>query len=466
MLDRLAPGGARAVIINVGTDLAAALAAASAVRIGRLPTVVINCDPTAESREVWAKLSPLLPDGRKHTSFNVIEAPLRPHGETLDQVFAHTIDDRLVFLDSDAEIRRPTVNRRMLSDLAHPNVFASGFRHGPYKLFPPSGHRESQGWLMERPWMALSAFNVGFIRKALGSGVSFAAKTVSNEFTFLPPVQKLLSMRLDDAFVSPSPLARSLFGDNGPLRRWRNADLGALKWARGAIGSERPAYLVYDTGAQIFEWCRGENLAFVGPPISLYTWDQKVETRQFAHYHGMTRARLEPSLPGTTGEQTIADKLAKRLRDFHGIDWHTMTAGRRTHRFIDRSATRSRNDLGVDALPNATRHVVQELVDRGARCALPKRSVDRYVLQGDDARVEVLISEADAQSKAVLDLLGVTSIDQLPPDSTGFRVARLPGGPAIAIMTVGEGVLNDPAVCVRLDAPTKGSRLAPETAAR
>ena len=68
---------ARAVVINVGTDLTATLALASIRFRTSLPALLVSCDPTLESAARFDRLM-------RKWEFDVIERPVRSHGETLD----------------------------------------------------------------------------------------------------------------------------------------------------------------------------------------------------------------------------------------------------------------------------------------------------------------------------------------------------------------------------------------------
>ena len=113
---------ARAVVINVGTDLTAALALASIRFRTSLPALLVSCDPTPESAARFDRLM-------RKWEFDVIEQPVRSHGETLDWLFTGTRADKVLLVDSDAELRDPAWVDRILRYVDHPLVFGAGFVH-------------------------------------------------------------------------------------------------------------------------------------------------------------------------------------------------------------------------------------------------------------------------------------------------------------------------------------------------
>jgi hypothetical protein len=109
-----------AVIINVRTEMVTTLALASVAAFD-LPVIVINCDPTGFSREYFSLL-------RRQFPFTLMEAPIRTHGATLDWLFSVLTADRVLLLDSDAEIRNAVVvddMRRRMREGDH--VFGAGW---------------------------------------------------------------------------------------------------------------------------------------------------------------------------------------------------------------------------------------------------------------------------------------------------------------------------------------------------
>lgn len=166
----------RTVIINVHTDLITARALLSALAHNALPVLVINCDPTEASRKVFETLMSTY-------EFDLIEAPLALHGTTLDWVFSSLPDERVLLLDSDAEIRKDGFVEWMGDKLDHGLCFGAGFLWGPFLIdeewkSPPG----AEILYMERPWIPCVMLKVEPVRSALAAGVSFNATRTPNEF--------------------------------------------------------------------------------------------------------------------------------------------------------------------------------------------------------------------------------------------------------------------------------------------
>src|SRR5438552_16785673 len=70
-----------AVVINVHTELVTSVALASLDRHTDLPVLLVNLDPTDQSRKWFTELS-------HHLPFRVLEGPLLAHGLVLDLLLA------------------------------------------------------------------------------------------------------------------------------------------------------------------------------------------------------------------------------------------------------------------------------------------------------------------------------------------------------------------------------------------
>ncbi len=89
---------AEIAIINCSTKELTALALASALRHGGLPVTVIDCESTDGSVPYFRQL-------QRQMNFKISHLPLRRHGMTLDRLFLEATCDRLLLLDSDAELK-------------------------------------------------------------------------------------------------------------------------------------------------------------------------------------------------------------------------------------------------------------------------------------------------------------------------------------------------------------------------
>jgi hypothetical protein len=299
----------RAVIINVGTDLASTLALASAIKRCSMPTVLINCAPSPESRSHFNNLMAVW-------DFDMLEAPLMEHGSVLDRVFSGTKAASLLLLDSDAEIRDPSVIERMRQDLKHPRVFGAGFVHGAAWLGEPSGCAPNVALYEERPWIPLVMFRTEDIRRGLAAGATFEIRVIYNDLIFSKVLSKQLAKRLQTSFTPPSRIV-----DRLPERarlRLRASTFPALRWARRDVHGVRPNIVYLDTGADIYQWCKyHEGKRFSGVPFEL------VEGNQVVHYQGLTRAKLYGGHKVNFLRRPISDiegEIRDRLVANYGLD--------------------------------------------------------------------------------------------------------------------------------------------------
>jgi hypothetical protein len=305
-LEELTPGRSRTVVINVNTDLVAARAVLSAVDVVGDPVLVVNCDPTEESRAHFGRLM-------GSYDFDLIEAPLRLHGETLDWLFTALDDERLLLLDSDAEVRDPAFVDWMRAKLDHPLTFGAGFTWGPFFI--------TEEWLappdsilyMERPWVPCVWFKTSAVRAALDTGLSFSARFVPNDVAFSPRVSRFLAARWGPPWSVASRRFSSLPASvQRRLSTWR---LDALRWARRRYHGLQPSMVCYDTGSEVYQHLRFEKeMLFAGIPMELI--DDEVH-----HYSGVTRYSLYGSSALDTKEEDVADEVIDRLASRYGYAW-------------------------------------------------------------------------------------------------------------------------------------------------
>lgn len=261
-LRALDPSPERCVIINVRTEVLTAKAADSARRFGARDILLINCDPTERSREELRRVA-------ERTRSALLEAPVRRHGAMLDVLFTHLQDDVILLLDSDAELRSDVPNR-IRAEIGAPEVYGSGWIHGPNWLpgvFGNAGKKSIRtGWYLERPWIPCALLKRPLIAEAINAGASFREGVLPNDIPALPALNRLLLFR----FYVPG------------LRRLR---LTALERARRDYDSVRPNYCYADTGALLHQALLRRGMRFAGPPAPLNNPD-------VAHQHGATRLVL------------------------------------------------------------------------------------------------------------------------------------------------------------------------------
>ena len=291
---------ARAVVINVGTDLTAALALASIRFRTSLPALLVSCEPTTESAARFDRLM-------RKWEFDVIERPTRSHGDTLDWLFSEIRADKVLLVDSDAELRDPAWVDRILGYLEHPLVFGAGFVHKPVV--------KSQLLNPEHAYTPCLLLRTADVREALRAGATFGFHVVYNDFRFNRRIARVLASRLQFEGAPRNGRVERL---PAPLRaRLARTTLPWLRWARADHQGLRPSLVVYDTGSEVYSWCRyHKRLLFAGLPAA-------VIGDEIVHYGGVTRGQL----PGGAGRRTpvpveaIEGEVRERLLTEYGLDW-------------------------------------------------------------------------------------------------------------------------------------------------
>jgi glycosyltransferase involved in cell wall biosynthesis len=279
---------AEIVIVNCSTKELAALALVSALRNGGgLPVTVIDCESTDGSVDCFRRLQRELP-------FRLAHLPLRRHGVTLDRILRETPSDALLLLDSDAEILDSALVPRMLAAL-QPGVYGSGFLHAGDWLAAPHAHAHEAGYYATRMWIPCVMLAVAPIREALASGQTFRQRVICNEVPQLPWLAKLLYLRLR-------------------VPGLRQVRFDALRALRRDYGGNRPQYLYCDTGADLHDFLlRQRGLAFAD--LGAAWWPTAV-----AHYHGVTRRALRPSMRNAADVGTSRSGAIARLKQIYGVE--------------------------------------------------------------------------------------------------------------------------------------------------
>ena len=276
-----------AIIINVETRLFSTLALLSTLRHCRIPTLLIECHSKDGSVDWFRKLM-------EHYDFHLTLAPLSPHGELLDRIVREIPAERLLLVDSDVELMADEMIvslRAMLN--ADPKLYGSGFLHqaswfvNHYATELPLA--DGIGYFMERPWIPFTLLRTEPVRHALSLGGSFKHRIQSNEFSRLPLLSRLLWKRFQIRF----------------FREHRLPFLDPFRELRDGV---KPAYLFYDTGADIHECLtRKLQLGFGTVDASTVPWSVR-------HFAGVTRSVLD----GRTVVDT-QDVASARLAEVYGL---------------------------------------------------------------------------------------------------------------------------------------------------
>jgi hypothetical protein len=282
-----------ATIINAGTKYLATLAVLSTLRYAQIPTILINCDSKEDSFEWFQSLMP-------QYDFYLIQAPLKPHGETLDWIFKSVSADRVLLVDSDVEVLNNEMLSPMRAKLAHsPSVYGSGCLHTARWL---TAHHctdleitKGIGYYMERPWIPFTLLRVAPVRTAISEGRSFMDRLVLNDV----PQAQLISRALWKRFR---------------IKFFRHHRLTSLDVLRRDYNGQKPCYVSYDTGADLHEFLTQQlRMTFEGVSVGSVPWSVR-------HFSGVTRALLSESPTSDTFKLQQAHPIvAARLREHYAI---------------------------------------------------------------------------------------------------------------------------------------------------
>lgn len=262
-LHDLPPVKELAVIINCGTKWVSTLALASALRHAAMPVLMIDCESGDGSEAHFAGLA------RKHGfTFFWLSWPLRPHPDALDQLFAEIPAKFVLLVDSDVEIRTSAVIETMRAALAaHADAYGSGFLQRGEWLGPPQHLLPARtGYYAERMWIPLTLLRTSVVRDAFLAGSCFAARRPFFEIGGHPRISRLLGYRFRVPGLRYLRLPRSANG------------------AASAVDGVRPAFIDYDTGADLHHFLVAGGHSYCALPDTLWG--------DVHHYHGVTRARI------------------------------------------------------------------------------------------------------------------------------------------------------------------------------
>ena len=283
-LSQLKSSRIQAVIINVSTKKFTTLALLSALKYADLPVLVIDCESNDNSLEHFERLM-------VNYQFDLLSAPLKRHGATLDWLFQNIQAESVLLIDSDAEILSQDVLPLMKRFIAHPLVFGCGFTHGPCWLAQHPG----VGYYQERMWIPLTMLKVLPVRQAVEKGYSFLAKTLYNDFAASQLISRFLGLRFR------FPLSRN----------WKLTWLNIFKERYAGL---KPSYVYSDTGALLYQHLKySQGLFYIGFPV-------EIQGQYVNHYHGITRAILNPAELHATSVTSLGDQVEERLRSIYDFE--------------------------------------------------------------------------------------------------------------------------------------------------
>jgi glycosyltransferase involved in cell wall biosynthesis len=286
-LNELPVADTRAVIINCSTKVVTTLAVMSALERANAPVLLIDCESTDGSWEWFSHLA-------QTYSFDLIKAPLRKHGDTLDWLFANLQDEYILLVDSDLEILDRNIVTQMRAAIQSAHYYGAGFLHGE-SIFPPGIHtRVDAGRHMARMWIPFTLLKTKVVQEKLATGISFLQ---TREYLDIPC--SALASRL--AFVRHRfPIANRI-------------STKVFEGARQRIHGETCSYREYDTGARLHESLMKSGWQFADLGATL--WAESTH-----HYHGITRAQLKSS-PEDKAAIAVAEQQVKtKVKEEYGLD--------------------------------------------------------------------------------------------------------------------------------------------------
>ncbi|MGK7295802.1 MAG: hypothetical protein ACNS61_08250 [Candidatus Wenzhouxiangella sp. M2_3B_020] len=245
-----------AVIINVDTYPVTALAVLSLRARTELPILLVDCSRRASERKRARALA-------GHLGIDYRRQPLASHGRTLDRLFESVEDDKLLLMDSDAELLDASVVTRMAAELERPDVYGAGFMQ---KTDWMVDQRMPWGLYRERMWLPFCLLRVAPIREVLAAGGTFDHFTIYNDLPGFPRISRMLALR-----------GRLPGGDRMRLRM--------LDHYRRSYDGERPSIVHWDTGAAVHA-----RLTSGGWSFGSLEWS--LQRRCVTHHHGVTRNAL------------------------------------------------------------------------------------------------------------------------------------------------------------------------------
>lgn len=289
----------RAVIINCGTRLTTTLAILSALRYLGMPVLVVDCPIKRNSiGGMEADTSDLQYLSRLKAlySFDLVQLPLRAHGDTLDYLFLNLQAEYVCLIDSDLEILNSdgiSFMRRYADDGKifgqKQKIFGSGFVQVSGKGLPPQ-----EGWFhMERMWIPFTYLKVDLMKRMILKGKSF---NITHEYNDFPANQKVgerifhLLRRIERKF--PKTVYR--------------ASSAVFHLFRRPYGKSRPSLVAYDTGSKIYESLEDDGYLFIG--TSFYVADYYCR-----HFGGATRQRIYPGDPVAARVGDVGAYVKERL---------------------------------------------------------------------------------------------------------------------------------------------------------
>jgi hypothetical protein len=248
-----------------------------------LPVLLVDCPHKNEDNSyVYFK------DLMRDVDFGLIHLPLKTHGSTLDFIFKNIKSNRVLLLDSDAEIISKDMISFLLQQSRISSFFGSGFNNEYRKDGHPDGKSNiADGLYCERMWLPCTILNVKYVREALDANISFNTKVLYSE----KPLFQAIARRYYKFKRKYSPFLPKLFGFS--------------------FIYFNPEWIFFDTGALIFQYLKYEKQYEYNGITDVLHNDYVI------HKFGFTRAVISGE-----NEQDIENTdefLMKRIVERYGI---------------------------------------------------------------------------------------------------------------------------------------------------
>lgn len=274
------------IIINASTKYVTTLALLSWVKKSQIPVLVIDCDSTDGSYEHFCNL-------KNDYHFYLAKLPLQLHGCTLDYLFKELDAENLFLIDSDTELIDSSIIDFMLKYINKPSVFGAGFIHEGCWLTPESKIPDMDyGYYSTRMWIPFTCLKRSKVLEAFEANLSFLDTIENNDFCPSINISNWLSKRHKVPYLKGSKLS-------------------FLNPYKKTINGQKPSYIIYDTGAKIYEFLKQQKgYDFVGTPATMA--DDFV-----LHFHGVTRAVLNANDTNSYHFSTYEEIIHKLKENFN-----------------------------------------------------------------------------------------------------------------------------------------------------
>jgi len=302
----LPPAQEQVVITNLSTKIVTTLAMLSVLKYAEMPVLIIDCQSNDGSFEYFSKLM-------KDFKFDLLSAPRRYHGTTLDWLFSHVPSQKVLLVDSDAELLNSEIIKLAHEFIDDENTFGFGFIDGPcwweqhevVRLFPEQVLTEyPRGYYEERPWLPFTMLKTCMVQEALQAGRSFDMRRAWNDFAPSQLISRILLRRYG--------LKRYLL-KHYHVSIFRNSDLSWLNPFKRSFHGHKPSWILYDTGADVYEYLKYQrNYDFVGLPARFHS-------RYVSHLWGVSRLVADQSDTPGTPLNNAQDIARKRLKEVYGF---------------------------------------------------------------------------------------------------------------------------------------------------